>query len=473
MALFLSYLGLLCAEQSIVSTLDSALRAYNSGNFAFMKDLFSSTESMYIDNAKYQSQYLDYLTKLGEYDRIIGMKSKISERNRELLDAACRYASILKTGSVKEIGKLYDVSPNSYRVAISAAESDLNEGDYASFTEHIGRAVKLVPEAPKNSELMARYSFAIGDYERGLQYLYRAQERDAADGFRAVWEAFGAAKSRAETDQDRFAELKAVFRSLVLRKNRDAYVPSIYTRLNTEVLLYISSFGCDRNLQGVHFFADKCYEIDKSEISKFNKIKAMVIDGQPLDAARALLKAHAGELSANRHKVLQSLISLAEKSRRERQARRKMEMDERARREEWARQQRQAQQQAPSSRAGEDFLGHYKILGLDRSASVADVKKAFKRKYRRADSHSKDLKQASDYKKRLTKAESVLSNKKERSLYDSGVDPEQPHQQQRGHERHGDAEFNEVFEALFRSHGAGGRHFYNGGYGQQQFYFAW
>ena len=67
---------------------------------------------------------------------------------------------------------------------------------------------------------------------------------------------------------------------------------------------------------------------------------------------------------------------------------------------------------------------YYGILGVDRNASDADIKKAFRRKARKYHPDVNDSAEAADKFNELKIAQEVLTDPQKRSIVDAGGDPE-------------------------------------------------
>lgn len=131
-----------------------------------------------------------------------------------------------------------------------------------------------------------------------------------------------------------------------------------------------------------------------------------------------------------------------------------------------------------------DFIDYYKVLGIDQSATTADIKKAYRklaRKYH-PDLNPND-KEAEMKFKQINEANEVLSHAENRKKYDQyGKDWkhadqfEQARQSQRGgggfggasgqgYEQYADSDFSDFFESMFGGAGGGGR---TSGFGSRQ-----
>lgn len=91
---------------------------------------------------------------------------------------------------------------------------------------------------------------------------------------------------------------------------------------------------------------------------------------------------------------------------------------------------------------------YYNTLGIDRSASADDIKKAFRKA---AMQHHPDRGGDQARFKEINEAYDILSNNEKKKLYDSGIDPLNPNQG--GHHRyHSGPQFNDM-EDIFNSFG--------------------
>jgi curved DNA-binding protein len=74
---------------------------------------------------------------------------------------------------------------------------------------------------------------------------------------------------------------------------------------------------------------------------------------------------------------------------------------------------------------------YYKILGVDRSASPDDIKSQYRRQARKYHPDVSKEEDATAKFQEVQEAYSVLSDEQKKAMYDRGIDPNQPQQQQR------------------------------------------
>ena len=121
-----------------------------------------------------------------------------------------------------------------------------------------------------------------------------------------------------------------------------------------------------------------------------------------------------------------------------------------------------------------DFVDYYKILGVDKSATEKDIKKAYRKLARKYHPDlNPDNKEAEKRFKEINEANEVLSNPENRKKYDKygkdwihGEEFEKARQQQSSHRQQGfsgggqgfsESDFSDFFESMFGGHGGSSR----------------
>ncbi|KAI5169646.1 hypothetical protein PAEPH01_0883 [Pancytospora epiphaga] len=484
MVCLLFYLGLLRGEASVYSTIQDALNAYNEGKFDIAESIFHKAEGMFSDNESFQSDYFDFLIKMGKYEKVLGYSATCKPFNRNYIASAKEYLDILRSGDREKISSLVDVSPNSYDIVVTAAEHFLGKLDYAKFNRCMSKAAQLRPNSPKNSELQGRQRCMIGRYEEGIELLKKAGLGPFAETFTEVVAPFRKLAGSNQQDPSVYSSYERLYSATIMRKSRDPFKPSIYNHIFQGVLGKLLLVGVVNKRQGVYMYADRLLELERTQDVMFLTVKAAVVDGKPLNFVTALFDKYKGHLNESLRRDLKTYILAYEEqinAKRREQEEEQRRKQEQQRREQQRQQQQRQQQTSPSARAGTDFLGYYAALKLNKTAKGNEIKKAHKKAFRIASRVNDDAERDKKLKV-INKAHKVLSDDKTRQMYDQGIDPDNPQEfrQQNFYGHNGgntfvmdEMDLNDIFGSFFGGGQSRGSRFstMGGGRRAQYFYF--
>lgn len=475
MVVILCYLMLLRTQMTLVSTINDAMYAYKDGKFDAAEKIFQTAEDQFLGDENFQSNYFDFLTKVGKYKNILEFEKTCKPSNMHYIENARFYLEVLKSGDFKRISGLVEVSPNYLDVVLIAIEYSLYTGNFSNFQKYMTKGNQLNPESPVLQELKGRYQFVIGNYNAGCVYFKKAGLVQAAEEYEGIVKAYRSIEESGLPGAMRFSKYEAVYKTVLGKTIKDVYHPTIYKHLYHRLLADLATMGCRFSIEGAYKYAERLTTLELTEDTAFLHVKASIIDSKPLQATRDLLNKYRRLLTGQKLKSLKALLVLAEKRHREKKA---AEEQERYRQQQ--RQQRERQQSHMSSpKAGTDFLNYYNVLKATSKMNPKDIKSVYKKAIRIA-SRSKSPKEKDEKMKKVNKAYKILSDAQTKRMYDQGVDPESPyasqqhHQQQkqyyysRGSQDDGDPDLNELFNAFF---GGRGNQRFNRRERAQYFYF--
>lgn len=437
------------SQRSALDVSMEALLRYQAGDTDSAERLFADSWEKYGSSKTFQSEYIQLLLKMGKYSRILELRNIDGEKNQLLVSKARRCQSILGSGSLKDVANLIDVSPDSLQVVLACARDSIGKNDFEAAERYLSRAEKISPESDAWPRLKLVVKFALGKIEDGLDMLKRMGKENLHREYAGVYKRLLEIKSSDAHPSVKVQHLIPICDRVLMLKISDSHIPSIFSPLYKMVLETIVEIGCDSQLSGILGYATRLSQIDDSEGTVFNHIRAAIVDRQ-IGLAQTLMSEHGSKLGQSRLRYLRSLVQLAlrkieEQRERERRDRRKAEERERMQRE------------RATSKAGIDFLNYYKILGASPSSTPEQLKRAHRRKVREAGKRASAKHQPSEKKdaelKSINKAYQTLSDPAKKRAYDMGVDPEAaPHQP---HDRHvhdrffRENEVDEIFQALF------------------------
>lgn len=440
------------AQKNALDVSMEALFKYQTGDIDSAEKLFADFWDKYNSSKSFQSEYIQLLLKMGKYGKILELKDIQGEKNNFLVNKARDCLSILNSKNLEEISKLITVSPDSLQVLLANAEYSIRKGDFESAEKYLAHAEKVSPSSDAWLQLKLVVKFALGKIEDGLEVLKHMGERHLHDEYASIYERFMEIRSSEIHPSAKVQHLVPLCDRVLRLKISDSHSPSIFNPLYKKVLETIVEIGCDSQLNGILSYASRLAQIDDSENTIFNYIRAAVVD-QQISLAQALMSRHESKLGQNRLRYLRSLVQLAL---------RKMEEKRAAERERRLAEERERMQRGRvTGKAGTDFLNYYKILGANPSSTPEQLKKAHRKKIREAgkrasaNSHLPIERRDAEI-KNINKAYQTLSDPAKKRAYDMGIDPEAaPQQPQARDSRSGyggffrEDEVDEIFQTLF------------------------
>lgn len=456
MVMVLCYLMMLRAQASLVSTMNEAMCAYKDGKFDKAENIFHAAEGQFIGDESFQSDYFDFLTKIGKYQKILEFEGVCRPSNKHYIENARHYFEELRSNNLKRVSDLAEVSPNYLDVVLYAIEYSLETQNFSNFQKYMTKATQLDPKSPILLELKGRYQFFVGNHGAGCAYFREAGLVQAASEYEGILRTYQSIGDSGLPGVLRFPRYESLY-SVVLKKTiKDVYHPTIYKNLYHRLLADLATVGCQFSIEGAYKYAERLTTIELTGDTVFLMIKASITDGRPSRSTRELISKHRGLLDAQRLRSLETLVAMVEKRESERKA---AEEQQRYRRQQ---QQQQQQQQAHKAtpKAGEDFLKYYEAIKGTSKMNPREIKKAYNKAIRAA-SRTKDPKMKDQKMKAVNKAYKILSNEQTKRMYDQGVDPENPHASQQGSQQHhyqshdGEPDLNDILNNLFGGSGRG------------------
>lgn len=471
MGRFLVFVSLMAAQTTLFNALNKAQLAYEEGKFEHANTIFQESRDAHFDDEKFQTDYLNFLMRTGKYEDIVAMAGRIKKSNASFVEKARMCLNKLRSMNLKEISGLVGLSPNAFDVVVAAAEYHLENENYGEFKKYITKATQLVPDSVKAKKLQARLYLVTGDYDMGMKLLLESQEYAMAHTFSTLLSKYNeAVEKKGLTPRQHFSEYVALHSLISSKMINDNCKPTIYKQLYKQLLEKLTAVGSNNSIERTSRYAEWLVKMDETPNNAYMYVKTSIVDKKPLHECKNLLNHYRARLSAAMQRTLDALISQREEQIRQQQERQRRQ--EQLKREQQERQQQERQRRMNArGKAGDDFLGYYKALGIPASASAQEIKKAHKKKIRLASLKSKDIKKREDDMKLVNKAYRILSNSESKMIYDQGGDPENPHQSPPRSQYYGSSEgVNQELADMFK------RYFQeelrpSGGYGRRTSYF--
>lgn len=418
----------------------------------------------------FQTKYLFFLFKTGQYKKILELEDVQGEENIAIVEKARTFLKVLESKDIREIAKLLEHSQHSLEASIAMITLQLQMGNSTSAKQYFIAIEKLYPESVELRKLKIRLSLAQEDIEEALEALKDCDRRS-----------YGVVSNMNENLKNimnieninmKLRRLADFYSIVYEQKARNHDEFGLLESIEKQVIKNIVELGCNSGSQ-VHSFATKLFRMEQTEFSIFYYIKSTVLERRYQEASN-LLDKYADHLSPVSKQNLKNLINTGVRE----EERRRREAEERRRREEEERRRRQSRHQFSNQMqtrdAGKDFLGYYKTLGVTPTATPEQMKRAWRKKMQAANKKTAKLSKKKDgsYKgdeSIINKAYATLSDPAKKRMYDNGIDPEKGQQMgysggRSGGQHHSrvffnDEEVNNIFETFFGSRGGGGSHF--------------
>lgn len=480
-------------SQSRCEEPNASYQAVQEANLAFRNgDLHKAGElfdkySLTISNTLFCTEYFTFLINIGKYQKLIDYytKNKVTGiKCEKLVKQAKECLENLKSNEPSKILDLLKISPNSLEVILSYIKSDINNASL-DYVEHGLRIAKPNTEDHRKLLdykcliLMNKKEFAHGLKTLEDLKLYGGIYYEIYNKFNYVYTEFMRIKEEGVSSDKKMQGLNALYYKILEYKQADLhFAPSVYSSIYKTVLDYISQYAVDTMHQDAVTFTFRLYSVDKSEKTVYNYIRALVQSGKS-EQARNIMEKHRNELKLSTLRYLEALIEEERKKEREKEEKAKRE-EERRRHEEERRNQENNQRrlsQNKTNKAGSDFLGYYKTLDAKPSFDIKALKKSYRKaikninkKYADVDlsKYPENHSPAEKEKKDVNIAFQCLSDPEKKSLYDNGINPNEPHAAQEQQQYGNENDIADLLNQMFGNRGGfgGGDPFSNfGGFG--------
>ena len=413
-------------HESLRDVLAHAKELYRANKMTEAEAFFERHKSSYFDEMLFQADYLEFLLKVGKYEKIIEMEKKILPEVQDLVANAKLCRRKVMTRDPKQISQLFAKSPNSYTVVYMSALSSLYERDGTKFQKFFGQLNFM--EIPKNKtneviELEAVYNAWRGNYDRAIHSFRQAGVHNVADKLSRFQKQAKEIQHTAETVDHKIERYKSLCRDMRNSRIMDIYQPSVYENLYNTVIKALLMLAVNHSKIGFSSDASSFYsDSGKSKYSAILFIRTLLLDGSMKEAEK-LMNEHRRVFSKTELNYMDSQVNEAKRKMKEKKQREEQERQERKQREEYYRRERQ--QPKPPVNRDQD---HYKVIGVPKTATVKEIKKAYRKKLKELNKKNKKAgKSATDLDKniekemqKLNKAYEILTNEESRKEYDMG-----------------------------------------------------
>lgn len=409
-------------RMDIANDLFIAIENQKMGKISEAQKFFNDNMYEYNKEMVFVNKHIDFLMSIGDYDTIL---RRYGHLNLEQVQKAKEYINIINTRDYKRISKLISVSGFCPVVLKSAVKEALTTLNMRSADEYIKKGVQLFSEDLDFHKLQAQYFCLIGQYNSGISILKDLDIFDISDDLTYFISRFDTIKKSYDVSS-KISDLKNLYHSVNTKSFSDYFTPSVFTHLKISILHEYVSLGVKNGYTQLTSMAKILYKSKNDEESRYLYIMSLINDGFP-DKARK-------ELNAQSFKNTQyfNLIN----NQLEKQKKEQEEKENRKQQEYYEQQERHVPR---TEKAGTDFLGYYKLLGVNNKSTPREIKKAYAKIIAKEKRKIKTEKQKKDWEKvhfKYNKALQVLSNASKKKTYDNGVDPDSPQAQYSNSRRH-------------------------------------
>ncbi|ELA42543.1 uncharacterized protein VICG_00295 [Vittaforma corneae ATCC 50505] len=441
-----------------------ALFKYETGDISGAQKIFSENWSKFSSIELFQTSYLSFLLKTGQYQKMFELKNIQGEKNIEMLQQAKECLRKLLSNDPKQILSLIEISPDSLEANSAVIKQLIKSGDVRKAQQYLVQLEKVYPRNNEVLNLRIMVDISLENIGSAMDALKRA-DFNLHTTFKTLYTTVQSILSISDIDM-KLNRLLGMYRELYGLQFSSPDTFGLFSYLYRFTLRKIVEIGCD-SLKPVESFARLLLKLEKNEFSIFYYIKSLIID-RKLKTALDELANYDKELGHNAKNSLKQFVQQMQSKIDEEE---KAREEERRRQKEWEQRERQrSYERQATSKAGQDFLGYYKALGVDKAVTADNLKKVHRKKIREATKKaakntSITQEQKDGEAKLINKAFQILSDPEKKKMYDLGIDPEKgPQYGDRQHQGYGygsggpffdEDQINEIFQSFFG--GGGGR----------------
>lgn len=425
---------------------------FSFGDVELTAEFFQKNKDQHLDKPFFKKNFLDYLISIGDYTTII---REYPDLDPSYTKKAKELQQIVSSNAFEEIAKLEKDSPNSIEVIRAILRLSISNGDFKRAESYVNKVSRNFKGNKELMTLAGQYYFLTGAYAIGIKFFRDIGYSEAVNEFFGFFTQYDEIKKETSINY-KLKYLRNFYNKLNIKVLSDSFSPSIYTHVKFEILKEYLELATANRKADTSSLGKTYYVKMKDEYSRYLYILSLIFD-QNIDMAKKELNSKVFVKSDYERKIKYEIQQqeAQEEERRKRERRREYREDERA------------PQQQRTNKAGSDFLGYYKLLGLTPKATPKDVKKAYLKIIAKNKVNKMNEKQKKEWEQqhiKLNKALEILSNKKNKEMYDNGIDPENPQPQYDfgsggGFHFQGFEEFGNPFAEFF----GGGRRSFRGG----------
>lgn len=390
----------------IAGEVDNARRLVRAGRIEDARQALSTLYKTCAADAGLQISYARLLYSCGEYEYLAReFQSSPVEMVREIVSKGRQNMERENGADEQMLEELVRESPYSKRILTALARRLLDRGKFARARRCAEELFAYYSSDSDVQHLYAHASILSGMYARGIAMLRGiGRHKDAESLERLI-----AAYEDAAYSRNKLASLRALLSEISIAElEASEYRPSLYTHLKYNHVLYDCVWeGVEQRARGMAELAYKLHRFLNTDNTAYLYVMSLIIDGD--GRAEDVYRKEGPQSVFLRQAIERELETAKARQRKE-----------------------EKKKDAQTGSEKGDPRGYYKILGVDPSATDAEIKSAFRKRSR--ENEYKHLKETdpTEYERRekqqtlLNNAYDCLKNTKSRQRYDEGLDSASP-----------------------------------------------
>ncbi|KAF9763791.1 DnaJ like protein subfamily B member 6 [Nosema granulosis] len=393
------------------------MNSFSLGDLDVTSEFFEKNKEEYLEEPLFKKNFLDYLISIGDYSTII---EKYPDLDPIYTKKAEELQRVIRSNSFEEITKLENDSPNSVEVIKANLRMAISNSNFKLAERYVNKISRSFKNNKELMTLAGQYYFVSGAYAIGIKFFREIGYTETVNEFLSLFTEYDEIKKENSINY-KLRSLRSFYNKLNIKELSDSFSPSIYTHAKFEVLKEYLQLSTSNRKPDTSSLGKTYYVKMKDEYSRYLYLLSLIFDSN-FEMAKKELASRKFERADYERKIKLEI----EQKEFEEQERRKRE------RRRGYRQEQRVPQQQQTRKAGSDFLGYYKRLGLTPKASPKDIRKAYLKIVAKNKVNKMNEKQKKEWEQeliKLNKALEILSNKKNKEMYDNGIDPENPQPQ--------------------------------------------
>ncbi|WUR02752.1 DnaJ subfamily C member [Vairimorpha necatrix] len=399
-----------------------AIQNQKMGKIPEAQKFYDTNYHQYSKAEAFFTKHIEFLLWIGDYDSIL---KKYGHLNIPLITKTKECISIINSRDYRKISKLIDISPFSSVVIKACIKAALIDKNFTNVFNLINKGKNYWADDNDFLRYEAQYFCINGNYEIGAEKLEDLGFYKLANELKKAFEKFNEL-SKLNNNKQKYNQLRELYNKVNMNTFSDNFSPSIFSKLLDEILYKYVSLGITLELSDMVSSAKILYKNRNDEESRYFYIMSL-LNSKQTESANNLLNNKKFSNQQYELRIKNKLEKIEEEKKQEKK--RKQEQER----------QRKQRYVPSTNKAGTDFLGYYKLIGVNKNMDQKQIKKTYVKLIAKNERAAKTEKQKEEWEEKhakINKAYQVLSNANKKEMYDKGVDPDSPEAQQGAHYQH-------------------------------------
>ncbi|ORD96451.1 CBPA [Hepatospora eriocheir] len=425
----ITYLISKILADDLEETLNKAREYSKDNKFTEANEYFNKTLQFNNTNKALMYEYYQFLLSYGAYREIIKRHKELNV-DSETVNTIESYYRTVKIGDVTKIAKLIKISPNSKDVVYYSIFDALKKSNRTQTDFLIERYFELSQNENMYHFLKGRVLLVDNRFDEARNEFIKANEYEIANIIKNFLRELNYIDEI--NDSIKFNYLIRLYSKAQPLMGRDLMNPNLYQPLVKKVLIKLIEEAIINKIPDCSCYTTRLLVFEPSNIKFIQYHIQILLNTGKINEAERYLENFKGRFSNQLVKFLSNLILAKKQS--EEEDRKKEEEKRRQEQERRKQKQKRLINSNKTNKASTDFKGYYKLLGVEPSADLKEIKKAKKVAVRAFQKKKKKSKGTIDETEmmNINKAYEILSDENKRQMYDNGIDPEDPIARQQG-----------------------------------------